>query len=57
MSGIGVGFKKTLEQEWIRCQAKYLTYAKFMIYCCLSVVLLLRVKKLSFVDTFLMCVV
>jgi len=40
----------------IQCQAKFLTSAKFLTCCCLSVILLLRIKKKSLAITFLMCV-
>jgi len=33
-----------IQSFWIRCQAKFLTSAKFLT-CCLSVILLLRIKK------------
>ena len=40
-----------------RCQAKFLTSAKFLTCCCFSVILLLRIKKLSLAISFSMCVV
>jgi len=40
-----------------RCQAKFLTSAKFLTCYCFSVILRLRRKKNSLAITFLMCVV
>jgi len=42
---------------WLRCQAKFVTSAKFVTCYCFSVILLLRIKKLSLVITFSMYVV
>jgi len=44
-------------QGFAQCQAKFLTSSKVLTYYCLSVILLLRVKKLSLAISFLMCVV
>jgi len=40
-----------------RCQAKYLTSAKFLTYYFLSAILLVREKQQSLAITFWMCVV
>jgi len=46
----GVGLEKTwvrtpLQQRWDRCQAKFLTSAKFLTYYCFSAILPLRAKE------------
>jgi len=42
---------------WVRCQANFLTSAKFLTCYCFSVILLLSIKKQSLAITFSMCIV
>jgi len=63
--GVGTGAKKFRCPEQVsksldarsRCQAKFLTSAKFLTFYCLSVLFLLRVKEQGVAITFLMCAV
>ena len=47
----------SLIKQWTRCQAKFLTSAKFLTCYCFSVISFVKIKIKSFVITFLMCVV
>jgi len=53
LTPVAILFVRALVLYFIRCEAKFLTFAKFLIYHCLSIIFLLSVKEYILAFTFL----